>query len=421
MLPKAPDAVGSVPRRGTDLSNTPAITSYIVVLDALPVLGFTMSLFINLIQRLKPETVNLAPAERNTSAFAAAVCIAATAWLAAALGASSPLLVAAIGASAVLLLALPASPLAQPWALVGSYLVSGLAGVTAARYVPSVPLAAAAAVGGATLGMLWLRCLHPPGGAVALYAVMGGAPLHEAGYSYLLHPVLSNALLLLATAWLANYLLPGRRYPRPLPERAPHAISDLPPLQRMGLRPEDVKAALAEFGQALYVGADELDRLIELAERRAFERRHGDRRCGEIMTRDVATIQGNAPLLHAWRLLRSRRLPALVVVDSLQRVEGLLSLDNFVHATRAHSPSGLRDRMVLLLRHQMSRDQGVASIMSAAPATTTADAHVATLVPLLAGRAHFVPVVDAKRQLVGVVTQSDLIAALYQSHLAEGE
>jgi CBS domain-containing membrane protein len=135
----------------------------------------------------------------------------------------------------------------------------------------------------------------------------------------------------------------------------------------------------------------------------------------------VATIQTTSSRLHAWRLLRSRRLPALVVVDSLGRVDGLLSLDNFVHATRAHSPAGLRDRLVLLLRHHMGRDHGVTSIMSVAPVTTVAEAHIATLVPLLAGRVHFVPVVDANRQLLGVVTQSDLIAALYQRRLAQGE
>lgn len=371
-----------------------------------------------LLQRLKPEPINLSPMERGLSALAAALCVAATAWLAMAGGAPAPLLVAAIGASAVLLLALPASPLAQPWALVGSYLVSGVAGVTAARYLPSLPLAAAVAVGGATLGMLWLRCLHPPGGAVALYAVTGGEPLQAAGYAYVLHPVLSNALLLLATAWLVNNILPGRRYPRPLPQIAPHAITDLPPLQRMGLRPEDVKGALADSGQALYVGADELDRLIELAEQRAFQRRSGELVCGDIMTRDVATVQSTSPLLHAWRLLRSRRLPALVVVDSLWRVEGLLTIEHFVHATRATSPAGLRDRLVMLLRHHMGRDHAVASIMGDAPVAIGPDTHIASLVPLLAGRVHFVPVVDAGRRLLGVVTQSDLIAALYQQRLS---
>lgn len=380
-----------------------------------------MTALTRLLRRLRPDPVNLSPAERGISALAAAFCVAATLWLAMAGGAPAPLLVAATGASAVLLLALPGSPLAQPWALVGSYLVSGVAGVTAARYLPSVPLAAAAAVGGATLGMLWLRCLHPPGGAIALYAVMGGEPLHTAGYAYVVHPVLSNALLLLATAWLANNLLPGRRYPRPLPESAPHAVADPPPLRRMGLRPEDVEGALADYGRALFVGADELDHLIELAEQRVFQRRSGEFVCGDIMTRDVAAVESTSPLLHAWRLLRSRHLPALVVVDASRRVEGLLSVEHFVHATRAKSPGGLRQRLVMLLRHRVGRGDAVASIMGDVPALIGPDAHIASLVPLLAGRVHLVPVVDADRRLLGVVTQSDLIAALYQRRLPSSE
>ncbi|MEG8058719.1 HPP family protein [Sphingomonas sp. 22L2VL55-3] len=75
-----------------------------------------------------------------------------------------PLLVAPIGASAVLIFAVPASPLAQPWSVVGGNIISALVGVTAARFVPIPYLAAGVAVGGAILVMSLLRCLHPPAG-----------------------------------------------------------------------------------------------------------------------------------------------------------------------------------------------------------------------------------------------------------------
>jgi CBS domain-containing membrane protein len=94
------------------------------------------------------------------------------------------LLVAPIGASAVLVFAVPASPLAQPWSVVGGNVVSALVGVTAARFVPIPYLAVGFAVGGAILAMSLLRCLHPPGGAASLTAVIGGPAVVGAGYAF---------------------------------------------------------------------------------------------------------------------------------------------------------------------------------------------------------------------------------------------
>lgn len=51
----------------------------------------------------------------------------------------------------------------------------------------------------------------------------------------------------------------------------------------------------------------------------------------------------------------------------------------------------------------------------ATPAVTAPeDMHVVELVPLLSDRGlHHIPIVNAEQRLVGMVTQSDLIAALY--------
>ena len=63
--------------------------------------------------------------------------------------ANIPLLVAPMGASAVLLFGVPASPLAQPWSIIGGNLVSATVGVAAALLI-SDPVAAAALMTGAT-------------------------------------------------------------------------------------------------------------------------------------------------------------------------------------------------------------------------------------------------------------------------------
>lgn len=75
--------------------------------------------------------------------------------------------------------------------------------------------------------MMALRCLHPPSGAVALTAVLGGPAVHDLGYGFLLWPVAGNSLILLALALLYNNMTgrPIRTRSSPqLPATAP-AIS----------------------------------------------------------------------------------------------------------------------------------------------------------------------------------------------------
>ncbi|HHL18714.1 MAG TPA: HPP domain-containing protein, partial [Thiothrix sp.] len=84
-----------------------------------------------------------------------------------------PWVVASMGASAVLLFAVPLGPLSQPWSFVGGHLLSGLIGVTIAQSIPDVIIAGPLAVSVAIFVMYVTRCLHPPGGATALSAVVG--------------------------------------------------------------------------------------------------------------------------------------------------------------------------------------------------------------------------------------------------------
>src|SRR4051794_1003956 len=126
--------------------------------------------------------------------------------------AALPFIVAPIGASAVLLFAAPASPLAQPWPVVGGNLVATLVGVVSGRVFDDTVLAAAAAVGAAIALMMLLRCVHLPGGACALFASVGAPAVHEQGFAFAVFPVAVNTVVLLLVAIAVNNLT-GRRYP----------------------------------------------------------------------------------------------------------------------------------------------------------------------------------------------------------------
>jgi CBS-domain-containing membrane protein len=124
------------------------------------------------------------------------------------------LLIPPFGASAVLVYGAVTSPLAQPRNVMGGHVISALIGVACYRWCGGpVWVTAALAVSLAISAMLLTRTLHPPGGATALLAVIGGDRVHHLGFLYPFLPIALGALILLAVALLVNNLSKHRRYP----------------------------------------------------------------------------------------------------------------------------------------------------------------------------------------------------------------
>jgi CBS domain-containing membrane protein len=111
-----------------------------------------------------------------------------------------PLILASTGASAILIFSLPFSPVSQPWNLVGGHLVSAFVGVSCYLFVPNELVASSLSIPLSMLLMHYLRCMHPPGGATAITAVVGGANVHALGYAFIIIPVFFNAIILLSIA-----------------------------------------------------------------------------------------------------------------------------------------------------------------------------------------------------------------------------
>ena len=124
------------------------------------------------------------------------------------------LIIGSFGASAVLIFGAIKSPLAQPPNLMGGHVISALIGVSAYKMLaPHIWLAAAVAVATAIAAMHATKTLHPPGGATALIAVIGGEKVHNLGYLYVALPVAAGAAIMLAVALLINNIPKTRRYP----------------------------------------------------------------------------------------------------------------------------------------------------------------------------------------------------------------
>ena len=124
------------------------------------------------------------------------------------------MLIGSFGASAVLLYGAVKSPLAQPRNLMGGHILSAVVGVAAYKvFGPNLWLASAMAVSCAIAGMHVTKTLHPPGGATALIAVMGGEAIHALGFTYALMPVGAGAFMMLIVALLVNNIPRSRKYP----------------------------------------------------------------------------------------------------------------------------------------------------------------------------------------------------------------
>ena len=78
----------------------------------------------------------------------------------------------------------------------------------------SVPwLAPGLAVGLAIFAMALTGCTHPPGGAFALIAVIGGPAVEAQRFLYAILPALVGSLILLLLALITNNAHRQRKYP----------------------------------------------------------------------------------------------------------------------------------------------------------------------------------------------------------------
>ncbi len=106
-------------------------------------------------------------------------------------------MIASFGASITLFLAMPGSPPAQPYAALLGNVGSAVVGAAAWALLGHAPAQALfAALLGAVMWMSLARAWHPPGGATAMLAVVGGPTVHSLGWLYPLCPIA------VGTAWL---------------------------------------------------------------------------------------------------------------------------------------------------------------------------------------------------------------------------
>lgn len=349
---------------------------------------------------LKPNFKVLSLKERLFSGFGALCGLAISSlisWYV--LGGMNAWYIAPMGASSVLLFAVPSSPLAQPWNVVVGNTLAGVIGVACTQYLPDLTTAFSVAVGLAIFLMMTTDSLHPPSGAVAITAVLGGDAVHRLGFHFILYPVLLNSLLLLVFAVFFNRLI-GRHYPTTahINERS----KDPTPTQKVSIQPKDIEYALEHHTELLDISQYDLEKIILEAQEHANERRQSVFVCRDIMSRDVIKLHENDDIHQALDKFKTVNLMSLPVVNDDEKLVGTLALYEVVEWFKGASDP--RNSWQHYVKQIMSR-----RVVTVDPAQPIQD-----LVPYFVEKSfNYIPVVENQR-LIGIVSRADMIAALQQ-------
>ena len=329
-------------------------------------------------------------------------------------------LIAPFGATSVLIFAVPNSPLAQPWSAVVGNASAAFVGVLACMLVPDAALRIALAVGLSVALMIPLRAVHPPAGAVAMTAAMNPDATLQLGFGFVLAPVLAGTLILVAIAMIYARAT-GRRYPfRQFDDPGPHGTADPAPIERLGLSRDELSDILQRYRQSLNLGVEDLARLIGAAELQAASHRTGPLTASDIMSRDLVTVAPDTRLREVARIFRQHDFTSLPVVEAGDIFRGVIFQIHLIR--RAQEDAFRHDHrliaaMARLLEERADQPTRADEIMQTDPPTAAPGTPLGALLPMLAsGHCDAVPVLDGPR-IIGIVTQTDLIAAFARESL----
>ena len=182
----------------------------------------------------------------------------------------------------------------------------------------------------------------------------------------------------------------------------------------------DIDAVLARYNQVLDISRDDLESLIRQTEIQSWHRRLGTVRCAEVMSRELVAVEFGTPLQEAWSLMHTRHIKALPVVDRTRRVAGIITQADFFRHIDLRHHEGLGGRVRAFIRATRtvtsSKPEVVGQIMTRQVRVMSEDRALAELVPLFSeGGHHHIPIIDAERRLIGMITQSDFVRALYRA------
>jgi CBS domain-containing membrane protein len=153
-------------------------------------------------------------------------------------------------------------------------LSAGLVSLLVAHVLGRTLGSACLAAGMALILMCWLRCLHPPAGALALLMVLADPATIALDWKALGPVMLSGSTMLLCA--LAYNNLTRIRYPKRASEPVAVVPADHSPIDNQAITAQDLKLALAEMEAFFDVTPEDLEQLIHISELHAKRRSIGE-------------------------------------------------------------------------------------------------------------------------------------------------
>jgi CBS domain-containing membrane protein len=385
-----------------------------------------------LLQLFGPAQSTVSINEKLISATAALVAIALVMFVSQFYldSSSLPWVVASMGASAVLLFAVPKGPLSQPWSFMAGHLISAFVGISIAKLISDPVIASAFAVSLAIFFMYLTGCLHPPGGATALTAVLGGSTIIDLGYWYMLTPVFLNIVVMLTWALIINNVLPNRCYPNGLHELRKTKNSKQDPIANKILHTQtpnlihrsDLHAALKEMDIFVDVSENELSQIFNLSLMNTHKKKMGDILCKDIMTTNVVSVSYDMEIENVWQLMINKRVHAFPVLDPANHILGIISLTDFLNQINFKLDSGiiaqLNDFIKKTVGEKTDKPEYAGHLMTKPVITIMDEQHILDLFDLFySHNIHHLPVVDNNNKLVGIITPKDMLLAFQSPNL----
>ena len=332
------------------------------------------------------------------------------------------ILLASMGASAVLLFAAPSSTMAKPWPFAAGQMISALVGIYVAHYEADFVRASALAVGLSVLLMLLLRCLHPPGAATALASLHTTVNVDLPDFSFLLMPVGVNVVIMLIITLLVNRLiLPCLQFAKtPIPAHLTNQNDQQGHL--LGINTGDIEQVIQRFDKFLDIDLDDLCQLLTQLQLLLFHKNTDIKTCGDIMQRNIITVEYATEVEWAWTLMHEHHLKVLPVLDKSKRVIGIVTHYDFLKHVQLTPYQSFQEKWLWFIKPSLDittqKPEVMGHIMTRKVKTLSTDAHIAELVPLMVNEGHHhVPIVDDEERFIGLVFQSNLLTALFNQQV----
>ena len=246
-------------------------------------------------------------------------------------------------------------------------------------------------------------------------AALSPEAVDHLGFWFALTPVATGTVALVALAALYARLT-GRHYPfRQFDASGQHGTEDRSPFERLGLSETELTEVLERYRQSFNLGVEDLARLIGAAELQAAAHSSGPLSAGDIMSRDLITVQAETGMGDIAELFRQHKVTSLPVVGADDRFQGVIFQLHLISRARADAlrlERGYLAALRRLLGREWDKPVRAGEIMSVAGPRASTTTPVSALLPMMADSdVDAVPILDEGR-LVGIVTRTDLIAAM---------